>query len=64
MKLLFMKNKKYATYPRDIFVRMKIIKNDLNCTKKSEIIVITPKNLEQLLIVIAIYNTKYLRKFL
>ena len=39
-------------------------KANLNCTKKSEIIVITPENLEEPLIVIAIYSTKYLKKFL
>ena len=49
-----MKNKKYVTYARDIFVRMKIIKKNLNFAIKSEIIVITAENLEELIIVFAI----------
>ena len=53
-KLLFMIVKKYATYARDIFARMQIMKKNLNCTKKPEIIVITQENLEELLIVLAI----------
>ena len=36
----------------------KLKKNNLNCTKKSEIIAITPGNLEELLIIFAICNTK------
>ena len=57
-----MKNRKYVTYAGDFFVRLKIRKKNLNCTKKSEIIVFTPENLEELLMAIAIYNTKYLKK--
>ena len=52
--LSFMKNKKYVTYARDIFVRMKIMKKNLNFAIKSEIIVITAENLEELIIVFAI----------
>ena len=37
-----MKNKKDVTYAKDIFVRMKIMKKNLNFAIKSEIIVITP----------------------
>ena len=58
------RSKFYRRKDRDIFVRMKIRKNNLNCTKKSEIIFITPENLEELLIVFAIYDTKFLKKFL
>ena len=58
------RSKFYRRKDRDIFVRMKIRKNNLNCTKKSEIIFITPENLEELLIVLAIYDTKFLKKFL
>ena len=48
-------------YAKEAFVMIKIRKKNLSCTKKSEIIVITLENLEELLIVIAIYNTKYLK---
>ena len=58
------KNRRKFYRRKDIFVRMKIRKNNLNCTKKSEIIFITPENLEELLIVFAIYDTKFLKKFL
>ena len=58
------RSKFYRRKDRDIFVRMEIRKNNLNCTKKSEIIFITPENLEELLIVLAIYDTKFLKKFL
>ena len=46
------------------FVMMKMVKINLNYTKKSEIIVITEENLEELLIAFAIEDTKYLKKFL
>ena len=49
----FMKSKKFATYVKKI-VLMKIIKIHSNYTIKSEIIVITLENLEELLIVFAI----------
>ena len=39
-------------------------KQEFKLYQQSMIIVITPENLEELLIVIAIYNTKYLEKFL
>ena len=38
-------------------------KKSLNCTKKSEISVITLENLEELLIVFEIYVIKYLKKY-
>ena len=43
----------------------KMRKNEktLNYAKKSEIIAIKQENLEELLIVFAIENTKYLKKF-
>ena len=56
--------KSQKVYAKEGFVMMKIRKKNLSCTKKSEIIVITLENLEELLKVIAIYNTKYLKKFL
>ena len=59
-----MKSKKYAIYAKKSFVMMKMKKMNLNYTKKLEIIVITQENLEELLIVFAIYNTKYLKKIL
>ena len=57
-----MKNKKYVTYARDIFVRMKLMKKNLNIIIKSEIVVTTQENLEELLIILAILDTKYLKK--
>ena len=45
-----MKDKKYATYAEESFVMIKIMKVNLN-KKKSEIIVITQENLEELLII-------------
>ena len=56
-----MKSKKYAIYAKKSFVMMKMKKMNLNYTKKSEIIVIAQENLEDLLIVFAIYNIKYLK---
>ena len=53
-KLSFIKYKKYAPYAKKSFVMIKIRKANLDYTKKSEIIVITPENLEELLIIIAI----------
>ena len=43
-----------VTYTQKSFVIMKIMKKNLNCTKKSEIIATTQENLEELLIVFAI----------
>ena len=57
-----MKSKNFVTYAKNNLVQMKMIKINLNYTIKSEIIVITQENLEELLIVFAIYNTKYLKK--
>ena len=53
-KLSFIKDKKHITYAKESFVTIKIRKANLNYNKKSEIIVITPENLEELLIVFAI----------
>ena len=53
-KLSFIKNKKYVAYSEKSFLMIKIRKMNLNCTKESEIIVITPENLEELLIIFAI----------
>ena len=53
-KLRLIKSKRFATYVKKKFVLMKIIKIHLNYTIKSEIIVITQENLEELLILFAI----------
>ena len=45
-KLSFIKDKKYAAYAKKSFVMIRIRKANLGCTKKSEIIVVTPENLE------------------
>ena len=45
-KSSFIKRKKYAAYAKKSFVMIKIRKANLGCTKKSEIIVVTPENLE------------------
>ena len=58
-----MKSKKFVTYAKKSLVLMKMIKMDLNYTVKSEIIVITLENLEELLIVFAIDDTKHQKKF-
>ena len=49
---------------RKSFFMIKMRKINSNYTKKSEIIVILQENLEDLLIVFAIQDTKYLKKFL
>ena len=49
-----MKSKRFVTYSKKNLVQMKIIKMNLNYTLKSEVIVITHENLEELLIVFAI----------
>ena len=49
-----MKGKKYVIYAKKNFVMMKKRKVNLNYIIKSEIIVITPENLEEMLIVFAI----------
>ena len=49
-----MKSKKNVIYVKKGFAQIKIMKKTLNYTKKSKIIVISPKNLEELLIVFAI----------
>ena len=53
-KISFMKSKKFVTYLKKNSVQMKMIKMNLNYTVKSEIIVITRENIEELLIVFAI----------
>ena len=53
-EISFMKSKKFVTYLKKNSVQMKMIKMNLNYTVKSEIIVITQKNIEELLIVFAI----------
>ena len=53
-KKSFMKSKKFVTYLKKNSVQMKMIKMNLNYTVKSEIIVITRENIEELLIVFAI----------
>ena len=63
-KISFMKSKKNATYAKKSFVTIKMKRIDLNYTKKSEIIVTTTEKLEELLIVFAIQDTKYQKKFL
>ena len=45
------KSKKFAIYAKENLVLMKMMKMDLSYTIKSEINVITPENLEELLIV-------------
>ena len=55
-----MKSKKFVTYVEKNFVVIKMIKMHLNYTIKSETIVITQENIEELLIVFEfkIQNTK------
>ena len=50
-KLLFMKAKKYVIYANKSFVMIKIRKSNVPFIIKSEIIAITPGNLEKLLII-------------
>ena len=49
-----MKSKKYVIYVEKGFVMIKIKKVNMSFIIKSEIIVITPKNLEKLLIIFVI----------
>ena len=53
-KLSLKKDKMYVTYAKLNFVMTKIRKTNLNVIIKSEIIVITPENLEKLFIIFAI----------
>ena len=53
-EIKFMKNKKYVTYAKESFVMIKIRKANMTFIIKSEIIVITQENLEELLIIFAI----------
>ena len=54
----------FAIYVRKNFVQIKIIRKNLNHTVKSEIIAIIQENIEELLIVVAIYVIKYQKRFL
>ena len=54
IKLSLMKSKKYATYAKKSFALLTMRKMNLNYTIKSEIIVITQENLEELHIIFAI----------
>ena len=49
-----MKSKRFVTYSKKNLEQKKMIKMNLNYTVKSEVIVITQENLEELLIVFAI----------
>ena len=49
-----MKNKKFVTYAKNNFVQIKMIKVNLNYTKKLDIIVILQENLEELPIIFVI----------
>ena len=60
MKISLMKSKKFVTYVRKHLVLIKMTKMHLNYTIKSEIIAITLKNLEELLIVFAFWDTKHI----
>ena len=53
-EIKFMKNKKYVTYAKESFIMIKIRKANMTFIIKSEIIVITQENLEELLIIFAI----------
>ena len=58
-----MKAKKYVIYANKSFVMVKIRKANMLFIIKSDIIVITPGSLGELLIISAIYDTKYLKTF-
>ena len=62
-KLGLIKDKEFVTYAKKSFLLMKMRKVNLNYIIRSEIIVIRPENLEELLIIFAILDTKYLKKF-
>ena len=53
-KLSLMKSKKFVIYAKKNLLQIKMIKRHLNYTTKSELIVITLENLDELLIVFAI----------
>ena len=59
-----MKIKKIVIYVEKNFVQIKIIKKNLNKSKKSEIMIIIQENIEEFLIVIAIYVIRYQEGFL
>ena len=59
-----MKAKKYVTYAKKSFVMIEIKKANMLFIIESEMIAITPGNLEELLIIFAIEDAKYLKQFL
>ena len=58
-KLSLIKSKKLLTFLKKNLVQMKMIKIHLNYTIKLEIIVITQENLEGLLMIFVIKDTKH-----
>ena len=56
--------RKIVIYAEKNFVQIKIIKKNLNKSKKSEIMIIIQENIEELLIVFVIYDIKYRKRFL
>ena len=56
--------RKIVIYAEKNFVQIKIIKKNLNKSKKSEIMIIIQENIEEFLIVIAIYVIRYQEGFL
>ena len=64
-KISYIKSKKYVSYTKKNLVLMMISKLHLiKSIKKEEIIVITKGNLEVLLMIFAISDTKHQKKFL
>ena len=63
-KKSLIKIKKIVIYAEKNFVQIKIIKKNLNKGKKSEIMIIIQENIEEFLIVIAIYVIRYQEGFL
>ena len=57
MKLNITKNENIATYAKENFVTIKMIKINLNYIKKLEIIVTTQENLEMWLTIFATRNS-------
>ena len=57
MKLNITKNENIATYAKENFVTVKMIKINLNYIKKLEIIVTTQENLEMWLTIFAMRNS-------
>ena len=59
-----MKDKKYVTYAKKSFVMIEIKKVNMLFIIESEMIAIALGNLEELLIIFAIEDAKYLKQFL